>query len=281
MILRSLFLAPIVLLLFLATSTSATQNQSQAVKFDEFNDILHSDLIARLDNFAVQLQQSPKAKGFVIVYRSKRDLPGLSHSMALVIRDYLVSTRGLTKDRVVTVDGGVATYLVQELWIVPSGTAPKPREDAKIGYFYRPDFAWKFFQYNYLPPELYKRFGVQKPLDSDEDYLEAFATEIKKQPATTACIIVYAQYDPKPKLVDYVGNYEPRREVRLDLAGTARRRLLHEKTVLTKTYGIPPARIRTIDGGYRKDRLVELWVVPAGEPMPIPTPNSFPKSKGP
>ena len=275
---RLLLLAPLVLLL-LATSTWATQNQSQAVKFDEFNDIQHSDLIARLDNFAVQLQNSPDSKGFVIVYRSKRDLPGLSHSMALLIREYLVSTRGLIKDRVVTVDGGAATCLVQELWIVPSGTTPKPRDDAKIGYFYHPDVAWKFFQYSYLPPELYKRFGVQKTLDSDEDYLEAFATEIKKQPKTIACIIAYAQYDPKPGLADYTGNYEPRREVPFDLAGTARRRLMHEKTVLTKTYGIPPARVRTIDGGYRKDRQVELWVVPAREPMPVPTPNSFPKSK--
>ena len=52
--------------------------------------------------------------------------------------------------------------------------------------------------------------------------------------------------------------------------------ILLEKRHLIDTYGVPVSRIRTIDGGYRKRRSVELWIVPAGEPLPIPTPNSFP-----
>jgi hypothetical protein len=252
-----------------------------AQKFDEFGDIEISYLKARLDNFATELENQPTAKGFIVVYRTRRDLSGLSHGLALVMKDYLVASRNLPKDRIVTVDGGVAMCLTQELWIVPIGSAPSPRSDARIGHFHYSDAAWKFFEYDFLPPEYYKRFGVSRngSWAPDPEHLEAYANEVKNQRTNIACVIVYAQYNAHPGLADYSGNYEPSPEVRLDPPGTARRRLEIEKGYLTKVYGIPASRIRTIDGGYRKHRGVELWIVPAGEPLPIPTPNSFPGLK--
>jgi hypothetical protein len=249
-----------------------------ARKFDEFGDIQISELKARLDNFAVQLQNEPNARGFIMVYRSRNDMPGLSHALAIRSRDYLLANRSITKDRLALVDGGVAVCLTQELWIVPPGSAPKPREDARIGYFYHPDYAWKFFEYTFLPPELYERFGVTGPIWED-DRLDAYANEVKKDQSAVACIIVYAQYDPRPGLTDYEGDYEPKREVKLDRPGTALRRLSFEKTELVRTYGIAGSRIRLIDGGYRKRRTVELWIVPRGEHLPISTPNSFPPGR--
>jgi len=77
------------------------------------------DIKARADNFAIELQNNPMTKGFIIVYRSRRDLPGLSFRYADRIREYLVSTRGITEDRLVAVDGGESQCLMQELWIVP------------------------------------------------------------------------------------------------------------------------------------------------------------------
>lgn len=187
-----------------------------AQKFDEFGDIDHSDLIARLDNFAVMLTETNDPVGFILVYRSRRDLPGLSHSLAIKMRDYLLNSRGIPRNRIAIVDGGVADHLVQELWIVPKGSAPTPREDARIGYFYWPDEAWKFWEYGYLPRELYRRYGVDRTFDSDADYLEAFANAIKQKPNNIGCVIAYAQYNPKKQLVDWVGDYEPRVDVRLD-----------------------------------------------------------------
>lgn len=255
------------------------QGQQTAMKFDEFSDIYESDLKARLDNFANMLQSTPDAKGFVVVYRSRRDLPGLSHNLAWRSRGYLLSTRGLTKDQIVIVDGGAANCLTQELWIVPKNTAPVPRNDAKIGHFYYPDVAWKFFEFSFVPPERYKRFGIKESPDEEADYLEAYADAIKKRRSNIAAVIAYAQYSQNPRMVDYSGSYEPSTDVRLDIAGTARRKLLQIKSVLAKTYGIPASRIQTIDGGYRKVRSVELWIVPAGEASPIATPNSFPNGR--
>lgn len=272
-----LFLAATILSLTFLHLASA-QTLPPAQKFDEFGDILFSDLMARLDNYAVQLQQQPNTKGFIIVYRTRRDLPGLSHSLALRMKGYLVGSRGLSKDRIVTVDGGVAECLTQELWIVLPGSAPPPRGDARVGSFQYRDSAWKFDEYHFLPREQNARFGLPKGTDSDFEYLEAYANEVKRNRAYLACIIAYAQYNRRPGLVDYA-DHDPRPDVRLDLAGTARRMLDAEKSALMKVYGIAAARIRTIDGGYRKRREVELWIVPPGEPLPIPTPNAFPRGR--
>lgn len=249
-----------------------------ARKFDEFGDIQLSDLKARLDNFAVQLQHDPNTRGFIVVYRSRKDLPGLSHALALRSRDYILANRSVSADRLALVDGGVAMCITQELWIVPPGSALKPREDARIGYFHWPDHAWKFYEYHFLPPELYRRFEISAPI-GETDRLDAYANEVNKNRTFVACIIVYAQYDSSPGLVDYAGDYDPKRDVRLDPAGTARRRLAVERNELIRIYGVPSSRIRLIDGGHRKSRAVELWIVPAGEPLPIPTPNSFPSKR--
>jgi len=257
-------------------SASAQTANKAAHKFDEFGDIQYSDLMARLDNFGVELMNNPTVKGFLIVYRTRRDLAGLNHALSMRMKDYLVRTRGVQRDRLAIVDGGVAEHLTQELWIVPPGTAPTPRSDAKIGYIYNPDVAWKFYEHGFLPLDQHQRFGVRYDADAEAEELEAFANEVKKRPGRSACIIVYAQYNRRPGMVDWAGDYEPRPDVPLDRPGTARNELNLEKGYLMKVYGLPAAKIKTIDGGHRKRRWIELWIVPAGEPLPVPTPNSFP-----
>jgi hypothetical protein len=62
----------------LSLSSSGQSQNSEARKFDEFGDVYPSDMAARLDNFAVALQNEPTTNGFVFAYRSRRDLPGLN-----------------------------------------------------------------------------------------------------------------------------------------------------------------------------------------------------------
>ena len=247
-----------------------------AQKFDEFGDVQWSDLIARLDNFAIQLMNEPGATGFILVYRTRRDLPGLSYALAMRAKEYLVLTRGLPNERISTVDGGIAEHLTQELWIVSPGSAPVPRSDARVGYLYDPEWAWKFYEHGFLPRHEHQRFGVKLHKKIEEEELEAYANEVKKKPNRTACIIVYAQYDPRRPAADWAGTYEPIREPALDRRNTARNELNLRKNILTRVYGLPAAKIKLVDGGYRKRREIEYWVVPAGEPLPVPTPNAFP-----
>jgi hypothetical protein len=264
------------LLLWVAASASAQTGDKMAKKFDEFGDILYSELIAHLDNFAVELLNEPSAKGFLIVYRTRRDLPGLNHGRAMRMKNYLVGQRGIPRDRVATIDGGVAEHLTQELWIVPPGTAPVPRNDAKIGFVQNPDSAWKFDEHGFLPLNQFKRFDIRLDREKEIEDLESYANEVRKRPNQSACIIAYAQYNRRAPLVDYSGNYEPLREARLDARGTAQKELNRQKAYLITAYGIRGEKIKVIDGGYRKRRWIEFWIVPEDEPLPIPTPNAFP-----
>lgn len=98
-------------------------------KFDEFGDIKCEDEMARLDNFAVQLQNSPSATGFIIFYGGRRfrgRLPkrGEAAARATRLKPYLVERRGLPTGRVIVVDGGYAEQWYAELWINPAGMQP-------------------------------------------------------------------------------------------------------------------------------------------------------------
>ena len=97
-------------------------------KVDEFGEIARDDEKARLDAFAIELQNSPGAQGYIIAYGGRRSKYGDGRKRADRAKEYLVRTRGLDASRIVTVDGGTREMASTELWIVPSGAAPpRPR----------------------------------------------------------------------------------------------------------------------------------------------------------
>jgi hypothetical protein len=107
-----------------ASCTTPVRNVAVARKFDEYGNIRFNDEKARLDNFAIQLQNEPTAQGYIVAYGSC-DTEGMTRGNRA--KDYLVNTRGIDSGRIVVVDGGCMPELKVELWIVPSGaTAPAP-----------------------------------------------------------------------------------------------------------------------------------------------------------
>jgi hypothetical protein len=72
-----------------------------------------------------------------------------------------------------------------------------------------------------------------------------------------------------PGVVGYVFGYGGRRARR----GEAARRIERAKNYLTAARAIPAGRVVTIDGGYREELTVELWVSPKGvsPPQTVPT----------
>jgi hypothetical protein len=92
-----------------------------AVKFDEYGDIKFNDEKARLDNYAIQLQNQPGSQGYILAYGS---CDGEAAARANRAKDYMVNTRGIDASRLVTVDGGCRADLLVELWIVPTGATP-------------------------------------------------------------------------------------------------------------------------------------------------------------
>jgi hypothetical protein len=93
-------------------------------KFDEYYDIARNDEKARLDNFAIQLQQEPGSVGYVIVYPSRKAGDTQAQARATRITDYLVNTRGIDSHRVVITMGPAREGWMFELWVVPEGAPP-------------------------------------------------------------------------------------------------------------------------------------------------------------
>lgn len=99
-------------------------------KFDEFGDIARDDEKARLDNFAIQLQQEPETQGYIFVYTGtgRRVRPDYAQKRTARIRDYLINTRGVDSRRIVILEGPPRSEPTVELWLVPPGsTPPAPR----------------------------------------------------------------------------------------------------------------------------------------------------------
>ena len=90
-------------------------------KFDEYGNIRFNDEKARLDNYAIQLQNQAGSTGYIIAYGS---CEGEGQSRADRAKDYLVNTRGIEAGRITTLDGGCRSALSVELWVVPTGGTP-------------------------------------------------------------------------------------------------------------------------------------------------------------
>ncbi|MDQ1592021.1 MAG: hypothetical protein QOG71_2648 [Pyrinomonadaceae bacterium] len=102
-------------------------------QFDTYGRIARNDEKARLDNFAIQLQNDPGAQGYIIAYGGRRGPAGEAQTRADFAKNYLVNSRGIDAGRLVTVDGGFREEATTELWLVPSGATPptaSPNVDA-------------------------------------------------------------------------------------------------------------------------------------------------------
>ncbi|HEX6045957.1 MAG TPA: hypothetical protein VFZ22_15800, partial [Pyrinomonadaceae bacterium] len=99
-------------------STQIPPPKQPAVKFDEYGNIRFNDEKARLDNYAIQLQNQPGSTATIIVYGT---CAGEGQTRGDRAKDYLVNTRGIEAGRITVVDGGCRSDLTVQLWVVPQG----------------------------------------------------------------------------------------------------------------------------------------------------------------
>ena len=122
----------VALVLMLTPCVSGWSPPNNPTKFDEFGDINCEDEWARLDNFAVQLQQTSGAQGFIIfhggrLFRGRLPKRGEAAARAARMKPYLVNVRGIPSKQITVIDGGFSESWTAELWIAPSGvSAPLP-----------------------------------------------------------------------------------------------------------------------------------------------------------
>ena len=106
-----------------ASCTVAVRPMIIGCPLNSYGDIRFNDEKARLDNYAIQLQNTPTDRGVIIGYGS---CEGEALARLKRAKNYLVKTRGIEATRIDIVDSGCRAELAVVLWLVPEGaTAPE------------------------------------------------------------------------------------------------------------------------------------------------------------
>ncbi len=89
--------------IFLATPTASSgyRAATPTTPFDEYGDIPWEDEKARLDNFAIQLQQDLDLIGYVLVYDAAGGCAGEAQARAVRAKRYVVEYRRVAWNRVI------------------------------------------------------------------------------------------------------------------------------------------------------------------------------------
>ena len=127
----------LMLLVFIAGATGSSAFEP-TTPFDEFGDIKCEDEMARLDNFVVQLQNVPSARGAIVFFVGKmaaEKLPKRGEAEARVerIKSYLTKRRGIPAASIVVMNGGYDSNFRVQLWVVPPEAGlPKPEASSPV-----------------------------------------------------------------------------------------------------------------------------------------------------
>ena len=107
-----------------AVVTAPERKVIVAREFDECNNCAFDDQKARLDNLAIEMQNDPSTRAYIIAYGGRTSPIAQVEMLMKRARDYVVEQRGIDAARIVTINGGFREDDSVELWVVPSGAAP-------------------------------------------------------------------------------------------------------------------------------------------------------------
>ncbi|HEX8685530.1 MAG TPA: hypothetical protein VF654_03485, partial [Pyrinomonadaceae bacterium] len=186
----------------------------------------------------------------------KNKFPGFPPRRARACVEYLTETRALGAERVSAVNGGLRDDTLFELWVVPAGAEPP----------FKP-FDISLLMSGEKTPLPFDRFDVVERGDSPRFEYGEFRTDapglydfparvLRSDPSLRACIIGYAS--------------------RRGSLAAARRIASRAKTAMARAHAVDVSRVVALGGGRREYKMVELWLVPPGSPLPKPTPDARP-----
>src|SRR5436190_10337941 len=93
-------------------------------QFDQFPSVAFDDDKARFDNLAIELQNSPDATAYIIIYAGQRSRTGQTDALGKRSMDYLTVQRGVSANRLVFINGGYREQDFFEIWLCPPGAHP-------------------------------------------------------------------------------------------------------------------------------------------------------------
>ena len=117
-----------------AVVTAPERKVIVAREFDECNNCTFDDQKARLDNLAVELQNDPSTRAYIIAYGGRTSPIAQVEVLMKRAKDYIVEQRGIDAARLVIVNGGFREDDSVELWVVPAGAeAPRATPTVQAG----------------------------------------------------------------------------------------------------------------------------------------------------
>ena len=209
-------------------------------KVDSYGVIACDDAMARLDAFALRIQNEPNAQGYIVVYPQKNGLAGKYQSYSDFPAEYLQMTRGISSDRLTTLRGEYREVLTTELWLasakasLPITAAPKDGVSRGQRKF---DEGFADYSTNQGKQELQTTYDLC-PLGAVD--FQAFAEQVRAEPASKGIIIIHLE----------TGKSSSRARTMT--------RLLRDKMV--KESGVNADRILIRNGPRRSVPSVELWI---------------------
>ena len=250
-----------ILLLTLAAATARAQGGAAtegARLIDSFGAIQISDLMARLDNFAIELQNAPHTHGFVVAYGAKHKFPGWPLRRGRYALMYLTETRGLDAARLSVVNGGLRDETAFELWVVnPGGELPvKPFDAALLMTGEKAPVPFDRFSVTERGDPDFPEIYQATPYPDSAGLYDYFAEVLRRDPGLRGCVIGYT--------------------FRRGSRAADRRIASRAKLAIAKAHAVDLGRLFAVGGGRREYKMVELWLVPPGAPLPRPTPEARP-----
>ncbi|HEX8502058.1 MAG TPA: hypothetical protein VF659_15850 [Pyrinomonadaceae bacterium] len=252
--------AALFLLLSLSAAPAVARQQPEAPaarKVDSFGEIEWSDLMARLDNFAIELQNDPSARGLLVAYPARHKFPGWPLRRVNSAVDYLVSTRGMEASRLSAVVGAAGAETNFELWVVPPGAESpvKPFDASLLMSGEKTALPFDRFVVVERGDAVMSGYSLEPYPDSAGAY-QFFAEVLRSDPGLRGCVIGYTWRR---------GSRAADRRI----AGRA-------KLTIAKAHAIDVGRVVAFGGGRRQYKMIELWLVPPGAALPKPTPDRRP-----
>jgi hypothetical protein len=250
---RRLFTTLLLLMLSAAAPHARQQQPAPAARlFDEFGEIQISDLMARLDSFALDLQNDPTATGVIAAYGASHKFPGWAMRRVHVSRNYLVNSRGLEGSRLKSVFAGLRDEATFQLWFVPAGAAPPvtPFDPSLLMAGARSPLPFDRYTVIERGDRSESEYGDQYP--DDPGLYDIFAAALQSDPALRGCVIGYTS--------------------RRGSLAAGRRIASRAKLTIAKSFAIDVTRVATLAGGRRAYKMLELWLIPPGAPLPDPSP---------
>ncbi len=95
-------------------------------KIDTYGDIPFEREKERLDQLALQLQNMPDMRGYIIAYAGRGARINEAKVRADRARMYLIKEQGIGADRIITMDGGYRERLTVDIYLVPLGARAIP-----------------------------------------------------------------------------------------------------------------------------------------------------------